>query len=141
MPRSQNSKISREICAAVREQQILRNVPEHKRSAPCEPPPIEQRDQLLRQANLRLQPIEEAIQAQQGIIPPQLLTPPQLLALQLVGGIYRPAPVREVPAPVREVPAPVREVPAPAREVPAPVRDIPAQDEDILQIKYIEEDE
>jgi hypothetical protein len=42
-------------------------------------------------------------------------------------GIYRPAPVLEVPAPVREV--------------PAPVRDIPAQDEDILQIKHIEEDE
>ena len=84
--------------------------------------------------------IAEAIQAQRRIIPPQLLPLIQVLAQQMVA-IYRPAPVREVPAPVREVPAPVREVPAPAREVPAPVRDIPAQDEDILQIKYIEEDE
>ena len=121
MPRSRNSKISREIRAAVREQQlILRNVPEHQRPAPREPPPIEQHDQPLRQANLRVQAIEEAIRELHRIIPPQLLPRRQILALQIVGGIYWPAPVREVPA---------------------PVRDIPAQDEDILQIEHIEEDE
>jgi hypothetical protein len=37
-----------------------------------------------------------------------------------VGGVYRPVPIREVPVPVRE---------------------IPAQEEDVLQIKHIEEDE
>ena len=121
MPRSRNSKISRAIRAAVREQELLlRNVPEPQRPAPREPPPIEQYDQLLRQANLRVQTIEEAIRAQHRIIPPQLLPRRQILALQIVGGVYRPAPVREVPVPVRE---------------------IPAQEEDVLQIKHIEEDE
>jgi hypothetical protein len=135
MPRSRNSKISRAIRAAVREQElILQNVPEQQRPAPRKPPPIEQHEQLLRQANLRVQAIEEAIRAQHRRIPPQLLPRRQILALQIVGGIYRPPPVREVPAPVREVPAPVR-------EVPAPVRDIPAQDEDILQIRHIQENE
>jgi hypothetical protein len=112
----------------VREQELLlRNVPEQQRPAPRETPPIEQHDQLLRQANLRVQAIEEAIRAQHRIIPPQLLPRRQILALQIVGGVYRPAPVREVPVPVREVPVPVRE--------------IPAQEEDVLQIKHIEEDE
>ena len=130
MPRSRNSKISRAIRAAVREQELLlRNVPEPQRPAPAarEPPPIEQYDQLLRQANLRVQAIEEAIRAQHRIIPPQLLPRRQILALQIVGGVYRPAPVHEIPVPVREDPVPVRE--------------IPAQEEDVLQIKHIEEDE
>jgi hypothetical protein len=105
----------------VREQELLlRNVPEPQRPAPREPPPIEQYDQLLRQANLRVQAIEEAIRAQHRIIPPHLLPRRQILALQIVGGVYRPVPIREVPVPVRE---------------------IPAQEEDVLQIKHIEEDE
>ena len=114
MPQSRNSKISRAIRAAVREQELLlRNVPEPQRPAPREPPPIEQHEQLLRQANLRVQAIEEAIRAQHRRIPSQLLPQRQILALQIVGGIHRPATVRE----------------------------ISAQDEDVLQIKHIEEDE
>ena len=133
MPRSRNSKMSRAIRAAVREQELLlRNIPEPQRPAPREPPPTEQYDQLLRQSNLRVQAFEEAIRAQHRIIPPQLLPRRQILALQIVGGVYQPAPVRDVP---------VREVPVPVREVPVPVREIPAQEEDVLQIKHIEEDE
>ena len=53
MTRSRNSKISRAIRAAVREQElVVRNIPEPQRPAPREPPSIEQHDQLLRQANL-----------------------------------------------------------------------------------------
>ena len=53
MPQSRNSKNNRRIRALVREQELfLRKVPEHQRPASREPPHIEQRDQLFRQANL-----------------------------------------------------------------------------------------